>query len=497
MGNNCCCDRRTRLPDPQDAVLKRSARGSIRKSSKISNTKRKSKSPSKKRPPKAPSSKPVRKPSEHKISKSSEDTSSLSRSSSKNLILAPQKLSDLDNYSADDYSSEESESINSSSQGDLTLSLNQSNSDLPAGKSFSIHFSNLSDERYDLTVDEALYFSLQTVEIFTKYQQNLILKLFSAFSNDIPIDEEEEVLEGVITVDKHTDSYSTLEMHVLVTNYSLYVVTPENLLLDRRVKLTDITIMGLTKNYSSCIFHVDKSDVNGDLWLNAGNVAEVTKAVQVLYKLRTEHYIPFYSDATENALNRRFNNISLSFLQTFKTREMVAVTDLLCKEGSLGENVLYIKRTQRITDLEGTQEIVALLTEKALYALTQDYTVIDKTYVQYIVSVHAVEGNSKLVIRTESGESHIWHLPASFLEKLERAISQVRKNKLKVESITENRAETMLSSGMSAYFSSTKDPRSPSISSINSANVSRRGTITMLSPLTAALRRPSSYPTKL
>lgn len=491
MGNNCCCDRRTRLTDPQSPVLKPSTRGIIRKNSKISNTKRKSK----KRPPKAPHSKPIRKPSDHIISKSSKhtsssDTHSLAISSSKNTP----KLFDSNNYSPDGYSSEESESINSS-QGDLTLSLNQSNSDIPAGKSFSIQFTNLSDERYDFTVDEALYFSLQTVEIFTKYQQNLILKLFSAFSNDIAIDEEEEVLEGVITVDKHTDSYSTLEMHILVTNYSLYVVTPEDLLLDRRVKLTDITLMGLTKNYSSCIFHIDKSDVNGDLWINAGNVAEVTKAVQVLYKIRTEHYIPFYSEATENALNRRFNSISLSFLQTFKTREMVAVTDLLCKEGSLGENVIYIKRTQRITDLEGTQEIVALLTEKALYALTPDYTVIDKTYVQYIVSVHAVEGNNKLVIRAESGESHIWHLPASFLEKLERAISQVRKNKLKVESITDNRAESMLSSGMSAYFSSTKDPRSPSISSINSANVSRRGTTNLLTPLSSALRRPNSYPT--
>lgn len=499
MGNNCCCDRRTQLQHTIDDVnLSRKPKHNSKKTSDKKQLKPRSTSknlPLKPPRPKTPTNLSLN-PSHKTISKQISRSETHSPVPLYPRIIIASAPADSETYKQND------ESISDgyqSSQDDLTLPLNDSKSDSKILKSFSIHFTSISDEDYEFSIDEALYYSLETVKIFNAYQRSIILKLFSTFSNDIPLDSEEEALEGVVTVDKNIHSYST-EMHILVTNYSLYLVTPEDLLLDRRLKITDITLLGLTKDYSSIIFHTSNQDVNGDLRVNSGNASNLAKAVQALYKHRTRHYIPFYSEPTENALNRRFNNINLNFLQTFQTKEMVAVIDLLCKEGSLGENVLYIKRCSRVKDLEGKQEILALLTEKALYALTPEYEVIDKTYVQYIVSVHVVEGNSKIVIKTENGESYLWALPDSFLEKLEKTVMIHRKNKLKVESVTENKAESMLSSGMSAYFSSTKDPRSPSLSSMNSANPSRRGSIRNnlgTPPIPNKLKRPNSYPNNL
>lgn len=350
--------------------------------------------------------------------------------------------------------------------------------------------------------EDNLAYSLPRFESLRQSQQYKILEILASYSYIVACLGQTETVRGVCKVDIHSTGYFTDAVLMVITTHAVYILDSEDLLVGGRNTYQDIQLIGIAKDNSSCILHIIKKNLNSDIWLNSGRTDHIIRCIQVSAKESTGNYVPFYSVPNENALEKRFNRLKPTFIQKFQIPEMRAVMELLCKEGYMGDNVICMKRTNRVTHLFGDQDIIAVLTEKILYALRLDYSILQKIKLNLIDVIYRIEDNGRVLIPDGHTENSIWALPDTFIENLQRTILEQFRRKLEVKITYEKEANRMLSMRPSTnpHLIFTPESNSSSASSalikrVSFLEASRKGSLSRtLSRIQNKIPNQASFP---
>jgi hypothetical protein len=323
-----------------------------------------------------------------------------------------------------------------------------------------------------LQSEDNLAYQLPRFESLRQSQQYKLLEILASYSYTVASLGQTETVRGVCKVDIHGTGYFTDPVLMVISSHAVYILDYEDLLVNRRNTYQEIQLIGMSKDNSSCILHIIKKNVNSDILLNSGRVEHIIRCIQVSAKESTGNYIPFYSVPNQNALEKRFNRLKPTFIQKFQIPEMRASMELLCSEGSIGDNVICIKRTSRKTHLFGAQDIIAVLTEKTLYALRLDYSILQKIKLNMIDVMYRIEDDGRVLIPDEHTENSIWVLPDTFVENLRRTVLEQYRKKLEIKSTNDKEANRILSVRPTTNPNSVSMPES-SFGSASSAMIKR------------------------
>lgn len=290
---------------------------------------------------------------------------------------------------------------------------------------------------------EGLYYSLDDMSKLTKEQQRIVLGFFRQYEEEGSHGSDEQ-LDGVVAVQQKTQS-GQIDAVLLLSTHAVYILDPSVFhIVQRRIRLDNILLLGLNRSRTDLILHISSSDLMGDIWLCCKDINNLLKAFQVLSRNLTSSYIPAYTVNTTEELSNHYNSMLTTHIYSYRAPEILSITSVLCKEGLIGENILLYQKSTRITRSRGFEECIAVLTDYSLYSLRLDYEFIDKIGLQYMRGVCVVDKCDRVIIQSDVTEDMLWFWNASILDTIQEASMKLLKKKIMQEFIGKEEADEIM-----------------------------------------------------
>lgn len=161
-------------------------------------------------------------------------------------------------------------------------------------------------------------------------------------------------------------------------------------------------------------------------------MANIIKGIQTMYNQIRRRYVPIIKVPSLANLKTKFNSISQITLQGYLTDEMIRLSNVLIRDGRLGENIMFFKTTRRLIGKKAEIDCIALLTDEALYCLNTQYDIDTRLELKNIISVVLAETMDQVIIEKSNGERELWMLPSKFVTDLEKVIAGTKQRRLTV-----------------------------------------------------------------
>ena len=291
---------------------------------------------------------------------------------------------------------------------------------------------------------EGLYYSLDESYKLTSEQQRIVLGFFHQYEHETVSALSEEQLDGAITVKQKTQT-GHIDVILLLSTFAVYLIDPLIFhVVQRRIRLDSILLLGLNKSRTDLILHIFSSDLLGDIWVTCKDINNLLKAFQVLHRNFTSRYIPAYTLNTLDELSHNYNTMLTTQIYSYHTPEILRITSVLCKEGLIGENILLFHRSTRITRSRGFEECVAVLTDYSLYSLKEDYEFIDKIGLQYMKMICVVDKCDRIIIQSDVTEDVLWFWNVKAADKIQEASMKLLKKKIAQEFVAKEDADEIM-----------------------------------------------------
>jgi predicted XRE-type DNA-binding protein len=277
---------------------------------------------------------------------------------------------------------------------------------------------------------EELEYNLIEAHQLTQKDQNNILHVFELYQNEIPSTEKEQ-FEGFLPVTINESSAFSSEKVLVVSNFAIYVLKKSDIsYVQRRIRLENIQIILLESNLNSLIIHSVNNNLLGDLWITSSQIEDIHNCIQTMFNFLLNRYIPTFTYAS-NVFESKFNNIPKVFVLNLLEEENLKITNAVIREGKIGENVVYNKKTQWISDNK-VSDCIAVLTTKALYSFNMDYKLLLRLEIKLISSITVNETLDILIIHKNDFEEIVWFLNSKFVTEIEKAAAEVRQERLAI-----------------------------------------------------------------
>ncbi|CAG9333060.1 unnamed protein product [Blepharisma stoltei] len=295
----------------------------------------------------------------------------------------------------------------------------------------SMSFNDFSKTILDESSEELEYF-LEQAKSLPQADRKKILTLLNIYKSEIPEDQE-EVFDGFADIVLHESSNYTKEMRLLLTSHAIYIVSSKDISsLNRRINLLNISLISTEKSLTNAIFHLVKSELQGDLWISCSNLIEVIKGVESVYQHLMRRYVPILKNPSLGNLKSKFNSMSQMTIQSNLADEMIKFSNAIIGDGRIGENIVFHRKTRRLTNRRAELDCIALLTDMALYCLNVEYKIESRLELKDIKEVTLSESMDQVIIQRANGDEELWVLPSKFVTELEKAIAGTKQKRLTV-----------------------------------------------------------------
>ena len=259
-----------------------------------------------------------------------------------------------------------------------------------------------------LVPDQELEIDLPEVEDLPRDLHEQITDLLQSRSYST----QEESLEGWLQATLCLQGQPFQSKWLIISSFCLYVIDCQSLKLDRKVNIPQVQLVSMGGNRLGCVLHVPQG---GDLLLETPQLVQFLTALQVIYNENTRQYIPCVI-VESSELRKRLNSLSKSVLASFHTADYERITSILVRKGQFWESKAFLRKARY-----GSEAGSVLLSDGAVYFLSEDYSVRERVPLEMLTSVTL--GSDSLTLHTVQ-EDRVVYLGTAFLEAVDRVLER-------------------------------------------------------------------------
>lgn len=238
--------------------------------------------------------------------------------------------------------------------------------------------------------------------------------------------QNEEVVLGHTTV-----LQEGRESLAFLSSLWLYVLDAESLKLDRKVRLSNVQLMTLDNEGGLLLIHTGGAEPEGDLLLECKEAVALVEAVEVAAHTSLQHYVPVTTADSSETVRRRRNQLGKAALLSYHTSEFQEVMRVFVSHGEVGENRVYLRRTRVCSQQHPETRCQVLLSSKALYFLTEDFSLLEKIPLTQLSGFTLSATSDRVALHSSQGDRMLM-LNNSFIEALDKAVAALGLERLQV-----------------------------------------------------------------
>lgn len=278
-------------------------------------------------------------------------------------------------------------------------------------------------------------YTLSHCNSLTNIAKSIVAKNFS------PVDSSSEKILGHLPATNHQNQSQKL----VLTNYALYTIDHKNdLNVSSKVLISSICFIFVSDSQNQVLIHTTPNVHSSDLWLCTEKLQDFFNYLQSTHYSLTQSCIPYKTVALDT-----FKDL----YNAFPSSMLVKTSDELFKKAfvsifpciDLTENLEFVVKCKG--DCVGNSNVFLALSNKALYALSQEFCVENRIEYENINSLLVSPGMEKVVVMERDGEKRFYFVGNKFLTELQKNFSVRVKRKLRMNIYTEIEEYSKIDSG--------------------------------------------------
>lgn len=226
-------------------------------------------------------------------------------------------------------------------------------------------------------------------------------------------------------------SHEGKESLAFLTSLWLYLLEADSLRLERKLRLSNVQLITLAPEGGLLLIHTGGAEPEGDLLLECSDVGALVESMEVAAHSSLQHYVPVTTADSAETVRRRRNQLGKAALLSYHTSEFQEVMRVFVTYGQVGENRVYLRRTRVWAQQHPETRCQVLLSDKALYFLTDDFTLLEKIALTQLTGLTLSATSDRVALHSTVGD-HMLMLNNSFIETLDKTVMALGLDRLQV-----------------------------------------------------------------
>lgn len=249
-----------------------------------------------------------------------------------------------------------------------------------------------------------------------------------------PLHSSSENIIGHISI-INSSSQNKVAQKLILTNYALYTIENKNdLNISSKVLISSINFLFISESQQELLIHTMPSEHSTTLWFYTEKLKDFFNYLQSTHYSLTQFCIPYKTvplDTLKDYYKNFPTSVSSKISDEIFKKTLVSIFGLL----DLTENLEFVIKCKGVS-IEFSNVFLAL-TNKAIYTLSPDFNVENRTEYENINSLLVSPGMEKVVILERDGDKTFYFVGNNFLAEFRKLFANRVKRQLRMNICTE------------------------------------------------------------